>query len=130
MRIAVVALLMTALVSACGGAPDVRYPACIGALQYRGQTYTEIGFTDAKGTALEGSATYATCLAKHRKGAQAALRDAAETVTVRSLPGYAARDVVEVQVTDKAWNVLVSDAASAQLGREIRRAGLLNAGEQ
>jgi hypothetical protein len=65
-----------------------------------------------------------------RDGASAALRNRAKAVKFRSLPGYPMSQVVDVQVTDDAWSVLISEAAPEQLAQELRGAGLLNAGEQ
>lgn len=131
MRLALLALLTTAGLSSCGGAHgDASYPACIGALQYRDHTYREIGFTDQEGTVLKESAEFASCDDVNRYGVSAALRKEAEAAKARSLPGYPVEQVVELQVTDRAWSVLASEAAPSRLVQQIRRAGLLNAGEQ
>jgi hypothetical protein len=127
MRLGFLALLMMAALSACGGS---HYPECIGALRYHDHTYREIGFTDHKGTVLKDSAEFASCDAVNRDGVSEALRKRTEAVKARSLPGYPAEQVVEVQVTDRAWSVLVSEDAPENLAQQIRGAGLLNAGEQ
>ena len=127
MRLALLALLTTAGLLACDGA---HYPECIGALHYKHHTYREIGFTDRRGTVLKENAEFASCDAVERYGASEALRKGTEVVRVRSLPGYPVEQVVEVQVTDSAWSILVSKAAPARLVQQIRRAGLDNAGQQ
>jgi hypothetical protein len=127
MRQVLLALLVMAGLSACGGAD---YPECIGALRYGDHTYREVGFTDHKGTMLKQRAEFATCDAVKKYGVSTAFRKGTETVKARSLPGYRAEQVIEVQVTDGAWSVLVSEAAPEQLAQQIRDAGLLNAGEQ
>jgi hypothetical protein len=116
---------MAAGISACGAT----YPDCIGALTYGDQTYHEIGFTDHKGTMLKQSAKFASCDTVRRDGNAEALAKGGEAVKVRTLPGYEAEQVVVVQVTNNAWSVLVSDAAPVELARQIRDAGLLNAGQ-
>jgi hypothetical protein len=70
MRVALLALLTAAGLSACGGAHESPYPACVGALQYHDRTYREVGFTDHKGTVLEESAQFASCDAVTRDGAE------------------------------------------------------------
>jgi hypothetical protein len=127
MRLAFLTLVTMAALSACGGS---HYPECIGALRYRDHTYREIGFTDHKGTVLKESAEFASCDAVSRDGVPEALRKGTEAAKVRSLPGYSVEQVVEVQVTDGAWSVLVSEEAPEQLAQQIRGAGLLNAGQQ
>jgi len=125
MRLVLVALLLTAATSACGAS----YPTCLGAVRYGGQTYRDIGFTDHKGTMLKQRAGFVTCDAVNRYGVPAALRRGTESVRVRALPGYPTGQVIEVQVTRKAYSVLVSESAPEQLGRQIQEAGVLNAGQ-
>lgn len=127
MRQVLWALLVMAGLSACGGGD---YPECIGALRYGDHTYREVGFTDHKGTMLKQRAEFAACDAVDKYGVSTAFRKGTEAVKVRSLPGYRAEQVIEVQVTDGAWSVLVSEAAPEQLAQQIQDAGLLNAGEQ
>jgi hypothetical protein len=127
MRLAFLGLLTLAALSACGGS---LYPECIGALRYHDHIYREIGFTDHKGTVLKESAEFASCDVVNRDGISEALRKGTEPVKARSLPGYPVEQVVEVQVTDGAWSVLVSEEAPAQLAQQIRGTGLLNAGQQ
>jgi hypothetical protein len=120
-------LLVLTVVSACRS--DSTYPGCIGAARYGGAIYRELGFTSQDGATLKGNAAFATCEDVDRDGVSKALRDESKVVTARSVPGYRPDQVIAVQVTDKAWSVLISEDASKGLPHQIRKSGLLNAGE-
>lgn len=128
-RCAAVATLLV-LMGVSGCRSDSTYPGCIGAAEYGDTTYHEVGFTNREGEALKESASFATCATVNRDGASKALREESAAVQARSLPGYRPEQVIAVQVTDSAWSVLVSDDAPERLLRQIREAGLLDAGEQ
>lgn len=121
-----VALLVLTGMSGCGSGST--YPACLGAVRYGGATYHEVGFTDREGEALQETATFATCDAVNRDGVSRALREESDSVDARSLPGYRRDQVIEVQVTDGAWSVLISEDALRRLLPQIRQSGLLDAG--
>ena len=125
MKIVLVTLVSLLVLSGCGD----DYPRCVGVARFAGTAYVEIGFTDHLGPVLGGEVAVASCGAVRRVGVVGALAGTTRDVGARSLPGYPISQVVLVQVTDEAWGVLVAQDAPARVRRDIRRAGLLDAGE-